>query len=429
MNILKVSFRYLRFKPLQSLLQVVLFGFGTSIIILLLLFSTQLEQRLSASSKGIDLVVGAKGSPLQLILCNIFHIDFPTGNISLREAEELVKNRMIKSAIPLALGDSYNGWRIVGTDTAYLTHYGVHLAEGAVWSATMEVTLGAQVAQQLQMKAGDTFEGQHGMGEGGHVHEGIPYRVVGVLAPSGTVVDNLILTGVRSVWAVHHLEDDLNSEIDHDHDHSHGHHDSPLGTGSQPGTLVAGTFPWEADSLKEITSLLVKYRSAMAAISMPRYINQQTDMQAASPAFETARLFSLVGVGVDIVRYFAWIVMAISALSIFISLYASLSERAFDLALMRAQGASRLRLFTGILLEGLILTAIGSVLGILVGHGVMEWMAVALPEAGKSGITGKVFYTEELFIFILALVIGGLASLLPAIRVYRTDISNTLAQG
>jgi putative ABC transport system permease protein len=441
MNILQLSISYLRYKPLNSLLNVVLFGFGTAIIVLLLLFSNQMDQRLTANARGIDLVVGAKGSPMQLILCNIFHIDFPTGNISLREAEALVQNRMIKSAIPMALGDSYKGWRIVGTDTAYAGHYKVELAEGQLWQNTMEVTLGARVAAGLGVQVGDSFEGQHGMGEGGHLHEGSHYRVVGVLKASGSVVDNLILTSVPSVWQVHEVHSDATEEEFHENhdqhhaDHAHTHdHDVTEPHGHEPktpqrGTLIPGTFPQAADSLKEITSLLIKYRSPMAAITLPRMINQQTSMQAASPSFETARLFSLVGTGVEVIRWFAWIIMAISGLSIFISLYNSMKDRVFDLALMRAQGASKGRLFAGIILEGLLLTTLGSLLGMVISHLVLEWIASALPEASQSGFTGWVFYPEELYVLAAALGVGVLASLLPAMRVFKTDISKILAQG
>jgi len=113
MNLLILSWNYIKAKPLNTLLNTLLMGLGIAIILVLILLSTQLEENFDKNKRGVDLVVGAKGSPLQLILANIYHIDFPTGNIKLEEAKSLTRNRLIKSAIPLALGDNYQGFRIV----------------------------------------------------------------------------------------------------------------------------------------------------------------------------------------------------------------------------------------------------------------------------------------------------------------------------
>src|SRR5688572_7096024 len=119
MNLFILVWNYLKARPLNTALNIMLLSLGIAVITILLLFNNQLQQKISENARGIDLVVGAKGSPLQLILCNIFHIDFPTGNINLKEAEKITRNRMVKQAIPLALGDSYQGFRIIGTTLAY----------------------------------------------------------------------------------------------------------------------------------------------------------------------------------------------------------------------------------------------------------------------------------------------------------------------
>src|SRR5690606_301838 len=162
-------------------------------------------ERIDTNARGIDLVVGAKGSPMQLILCNIFHIDFPTGNIKLHEADRIAANRLVKQAIPMALGDSYRGYRIVGTTAAYAAHYGGELAQGTWWSAPMEVTIGSAVAQALDLSMNATFHSNHGLSNDGHAHEAHPFIVKGIMAPTQTVLDNLILTSVESIWHVHDL--------------------------------------------------------------------------------------------------------------------------------------------------------------------------------------------------------------------------------
>ncbi|MDN5205646.1 ABC transporter permease [Fulvivirgaceae bacterium BMA10] len=420
MNITKLSWSYLKAKPLNTLLNVILFTLGIAIIVVLLLFSKQLENKLNQNTKGIDLVVGAKGSPLQIILCSIFHIDFPTGNILLQEAEQLTKNRQVKSVIPLALGDSYGGYRIVGTSRDYPALYQMELELGSWWTKDMEVTLGYNVAKQLGLEIGAEFEGQHGLTDDGHSHGEILYKVVGSLKRSGSVMDNLIFTNVQSVWAVHEHENE------HEELHSHSEGDT---TNAIASRVIPNLQLHEEDSLKEITSLLIKYRSPMGAIQLPRYINGNTNMQAASPAFEAARLFSLIGVGVEVIQGFAYIIIFIAMLSIFIALYNSLKERKYDLAIMRSMGATKTKLFISVILEGIWITLLGSLFGTLLGHLTIEGINILVPTTSETGITGRIFLEEELLLLVAGLLVGLIAAVIPAIQVFRTDISGILAKG
>lgn len=414
MSVFSLVWNYLKAKPLNTALNIVLLSLGIAVITVLLLFNKQLEEKISTNARGIDLVVGAKGSPLQLILCNIFHIDFPTGNINLKEAERVSKNRLIKKAIPLALGDSYQAYRIIGTNQQYAELYHAELSQGEWWKDEMETTIGANVAEALKFKVGNTFASTHGLTQGGGTHEEQNFVVKGILKRTNTVLDNLILTGVESIWHVHEEHGKGVKEEDHARDSSF-----------LPSSLVP-THP-AGDSTKEITSLLLQYRSPMAAIQLPRFINGQSSLQAASPAFETARLFNILGVGVDILMGFAYVLIVISALSIFIALYNSLKERRYDLAIMRSMGATRAKLFVSVLLEGSMLTLLGSVIGLAMAHGILMIMAIMVEETRKAGITGIVFYTEEWIILAGSLFLGLLCALIPAFQAYRTDISKVLA--
>ena len=412
MNIFLLVWSYLKSKPLNTVLNIVLLSLGITVITVLLLFNKQLEEKISSNAKGIDLVVGAKGSPLQLILCNIFHIDFPTGNINLKEAERIAKNRLIKKAIPLALGDSYRQYRIIGTNKEYADLYKAELEKGDWWNKEMEVVIGVNVGETLKLTIGDKFQSTHGLTQGGPGHDEQQFVVKGILQRSNTVLDNLILTSVESIWHVHDAHGEAKSNVQQD-------------TSFIASKLIA-SHP-AGDSTKEITSLLIQYRSAMAAIQLPRFINGQTSMQAASPAFETARLFTILGIGVDILMGFAYVLIFISALSIFIALYNSLKERRYDLAIMRSMGASRSKLFVTVLTEGGILTFLGSLIGLLLAHGILILLATVEAEARKAGISGIVFYHEEWIILAGSLFLGVLCALLPAIQAYRTDISKVLA--
>ncbi|HTF21154.1 MAG TPA: ABC transporter permease, partial [Chryseolinea sp.] len=196
-----------------------------------------------------------------------------------------------------------------------------------------------------------------------------------------------------------------------------------------PLTMRSALIPsvMRGDSVKEITSLLVRYRSAMGAVQLPRLVNSNSTMQAASPAFETARLFSIIGAGADLLMAFACLLVIIAAMSIFIALYNSLQERRYDMAIMRVMGASRNKLFLAIMLEGTLLTLLGSVLGLLLGHLALMVVPLWLEQTQKTGITGWTFHPAEYALLAASVLLGLLCAIIPAIQAYRTDISEVLA--
>lgn len=410
MNLFTLIFSYLKSRPLNTMLNILLLSLGIAMITVLLVFNNQMQAKITDNTKGIDLVVGAKGSPLQLILCNVFHIDFPTGNIKLSEADKLAKHRLVKNAIPLALGDSYQNYRIIGTTHAYAELYKVELARGELWHSDMEVTVGATVAKLVNLKLGDTFSSAHGLSVDGHAHEEHPFVVKGILKPTNSVVDNLILTNVGSIWQVH----------------EHSETGVAVKTDSITASVLVPTVS-TSDSTREITALLIKYRNPIAAIQLPRYINSQTNMQAASPSFEAARLFSILGVGIEALTGFAYVLIFISALSIFLALYNSLKERKYDLAIMRSMGASRSKLLLATQIEGVSLTLCGSMLGIALGHMVLYLFTILVSESQTAGLNAFTFYSEELYLLAGSLVLGMVCSLIPSVQAYRTDIHNVLA--
>ncbi len=398
MNILKLSWRNLFAQPLSTILSLVLFALGVGLISLILLLNHQLDDKFERNLAGIDMVVGAKGSPLQIILCSIFHIDFPTGNIPLRQANGLKRNPMIEKAIDMALGDSYKGYRIVGTTTDYVDLYEGKTAEGKLWGELYEVTLGATVAEKLELKLGDAFQSSHGFADDGFGHEGAEdFKVVGILESTGSVLDQLILTNVKSVWAVHD------------------------GHGVHPDSVSIDD--------RELTSMLLFFRNRMAAVKLPRMINENTDMQAASPAFEMTRLYNMMGAGESILRWLAIIIIGVSGLSVFISLFNSLRSRKYELALMRVSGASRIRLFFMILLEGLIIAILGYIIGIALSHIGMQMLSGYLSEEYRYDFTGWMFLPAEWVMLAVALLIGFFAAVIPALMAFTTDISKTLSKG
>ncbi len=401
MNLLTLSLAYLRDRALNSALNLVLLALGVATIVLLILFASQFEERLTKDARGVHLVIGAKGSPLQLVLSSIFHVDIPTGNISLAEATKISKHRLVASAIPLALGDAYRGFRIVGTESSYPASYKAELDDGRLWKKPFETTIGARVMKETGLKVGDMFSGAHGIKGTGKVHEENGYRVVGVFKRTGTVIDRLILTTMESVWIIHEIKEEAKAK----------------------GLMIEGP-PSEE---REITAMVIRYRSPIAAITLPRYINANTGMQAASPGYEIRRLMALVGVGVQTLQGFGIMLIATAALSMFIALYNAMQNRRYDIVIMRSLGATRRKLFCQILLEGLILACAGTVSGIVIGHAVIELLGQLLPQARAMGLTGVIWVREEWYLLLLSGIVGLVSAALPAVQAYRTDIAVTLS--
>jgi len=426
----KIAWKNLVYKPLNTALCVSLLLFGVGIISLLLLIQHQLEQKFARDLQDIDLVVGAKGSPLQLVLSAVYHLDAPTGNISLADARKLMDAPVVEAAIPLSYGDSYRGYRILGTSTSYLKKYDARLREGRVFAEVMEATLGAAVAEKSGLQVGDTFLGTHGEVKDGHVHDEHPYTVVGILQPTYTVLDNLVLTNLESVWQVHaHPGDDHDHEDGEGHDHEDedpGEHEHGKGHDHEHDHEHSASVLTAADSL-EITALLLNYKTRMAALNMPRIINEQTNMQAVLPALEINRLFYMLGVGATTLRLIAGGIMVMAGFSVFFVLYNRLRERKYELALMRTVGYRPWQLFVLLVLEGVLLAIAGYVLGWLLSRAGLY--VINRQAAGDFNLhfTGE-WVAGEAWLLLLTILIGVAAALLPAWQAMRMDISGVLAE-
>jgi len=422
MSLFGLSLAYLRERPLGTCLNLLLLALGVGMIVLLLLFSDKLEERLTRDGAGVDLVIGAKGSPLQLILSSVYHVDIPTGNIPITEVDRWRRHDLVADVIPLALGDSLAGFRLVGTETAYAEHYGATLHQGRFWSASFEAVLGTEVAAKTGLAVGDRFFGNHGLAPGGPTHGDQAYEVVGLLSPTASVLDRLILTSVDSIWASHGIEpvhDQREGEVETSQNNDR--HDDTQAPRSGEATPTNGR--------QAVTALLVGYRSPLAAVQLPLLVNQTAGLQAAAPALEMARLVSMIGIGVDTIQSFSLLLMATAGLSVFIGLTQALQARRYDLAVMRVMGASPWTLFAQILLEGLLLTSMGAVLGLLLGHGIAAALALSFPWAETLGLSGLTWVGTEFLVVGLALAVGLVAALIPAIQAYRIDIALTLASG
>ena len=397
MKTLQLAWRYLWSRPLGAVLNLLLLSLGLASITFLVLVGAQLSKAFDRDLAGIDVVVGAKGSPMQLILSGVLHIDVPPGNVPLKAVTELAKNPLVAQIIPISLGDNFAGYRIVGTSAAYIDHYEGKLAQGRVWDAPMQVVLGATTAHKLGLQLGQTFVGSHGLGAGGHTHGENPYTVVGILAPSGSVLDRLILTDTASVWKVH-----------------------------EDYTAVDEEDRAVMEEEREITMALVKYKTPMAALSFPRFVNTSTEMQAAAPALEITRLLHMLGLGTDVLRAFAGVLLLTAGLSVFIALWNAVRERRTDLALLRMLGAPPRRVATLLLSEALWLGLLAAMLGLLLGQGFAALLAWLLALDNSLLIGGMVWPAALWVVPVLALGVSLLSALLPTFAAYRVSVLELL---
>ena len=410
MNIFKLSLKNIFNKPLSSTISLALLILGIGIISLLLQLNTLIKDQMDNNLKGIDMVVGAKGSPLQLILSSVYHIDSPTGNISLEEAEKISKNRMVGSSIKLLYGDNFKGYRIVGAEKKFIELYNGKIKKGKNLSKPFEVLVGSKVYSKLKIDIGDDLISSHGLRETGESHDDQSFKVVGLLEPSNSVIDQLIITLPQSVWDVHgnhgHEEEhehDHEEEHEHDHNEEHQHDD------------------------REITAMLIKFKSPMNIIQFPRQINETTNLQAAVPSYEISRLFKLFGFGIETLSYLAYLIIIVSGFSLFINLFNSMRERKYEMALIRTLGASRLQLSTMIIFESIILTISGFILGLLFSRFGVMFVSNLMEESINYNLSSFKILNEEYWLLLLSVIIGLMASLIPAVQVYKMNISKILA--
>lgn len=402
MSLWQIAWRYLWRRKLVTLLTVTGVMLGSALICAVLTLHSETEKAFTAESSIFDLVVGAKGSPLQLVLSSVYHLDVPTGNIPYTQYEDLKKDKRVKTAVPIGLGDNYSGFRIVGTIPEFfeLTHRQSKdepeekiftLAEGSVFQQDFDAVLGSQVAKQSGLTIGDTFHSSHGLISlpGTEDHEQFPYTVVGILAPSGTANDRAVFCSLQSVWHVHDAEYQR-----------HG----------------------EEEAERETTAVLLQLKIPGFRMFLMSEIQNKTGAMAAVPINEILRLsMQVMGPVKQVLIYVAYLVVIVAALTVLCTLYQSAERRRRDMAVLRTLGAHPLEVFLLMLLEAVLLTATGIVAGWVLGHGGLHIAGLYMQEATGITINAWTTGTDELTALGWVMFAGTVAGLIPAILMYRVS--------
>jgi putative ABC transport system permease protein len=410
MTALRLAFAYLAAHWGTALIQFCVVLIGAAMVMLAVLGARAADGLVARQVGPVDLVVGTDGSPLQIALAGALHLDAPPGNVKLADAERLAKLPAIRRAVPVSMGDSIEGWRILGAPADIYALYRATPAQGRLPAASMEAVAGAAAAEALGLGVGARFAGSHGLDAGGEVHADAPYTVVGVLAPTGTALDRVIITPLESVWDVHGAHDHSDG-----HDHDHAQDDAPKPAGGEPGR-------------DETTVILIQTRSPIAQVTLPRLIDPQPGLQSANPKLEIARLERLVRPAVEAARVLGVVLAVLALLGLGAALAAGLQSRRADFALLRTLGAGPATLAAIGLTETAIIGVGGALAGVAIAHLAAAAVIAGLPPAEAAAFGGMTGGPAEIMIVCGAAIAAMLAAAPTALAAARANLDDALGR-
>lgn len=451
MNLATIAFKSLRQRSLASVLTSFSVALGVMLMVAVLVIYGIVSNIFSQQSIGYDLIIGpSKGSDLQLVLSTVYRVKPPAENLPYSFYKSL-KTRWagIEATIPVALGDTTQegNFPICGTTPEYFAHEFAPRREfkvrGDFFRKPFQAVIGSQVARKNGWDIGSQLQLVHGGGDG-HVHDE-KFEVVGVLAPTGTPNDKTVFVHLSGFYSISGHDKPLGEAIIRERafynqpplspeelavevkelDRKYGHHNHE----HKPGTQH---FHDIAEVQKEVTSVLVKIKSdSKYMLLAPLIIGELKDgfqAQAVNPIIPMKSLMDdLLGNVRNILLVLTALIILVSGIGIFVSIYNSMSARKREIAIMRALGAQRGTVFGIILAESIILCLGGGLLGLLLGHGIV-FAAAPIVEA-RSGllIDPWKFETMELMLFPALAVLAILVGVLPGMTAYRTDVAEALS--
>ncbi|MFD0673161.1 ABC transporter permease [Cohnella sp. GCM10027633] len=403
MSLISMAWRNLANRRVQTIITILVVIVGVAVTQAIMMLSSGVKQGIVRASEPFGMIVGSKGSANQLVFNTIFLMDNPLANMDHEFYENLTKDDRVESAVPFALGDNFDGFRIVGTEPAFFDLKGrpvdpayFHLASGRVFGQAFEAVIGADVAKETGLKPGDTFNGAHGVAAAFEPdeHAAHPYTVVGVLSRVSAPSDRGIYVSMDSYWINHEHEEVGAAE--HEHEEKGG-----------------------------VTAALVKPKSYMGLMQLYQEINQGKDAQAVLPGQVLAKLFDMIGGGEEVLRNIGYVVLGMAGLTVALALYGSTVERRRNVAILRAIGASRAAVMSIVLIESGLVMVAGCLLGAAAGYGLTVLLTDYI--GAQVAIAMPIAFAWESLSFIGAVaLIGVAAGLLPALAAYRVETARHL---
>lgn len=487
MSLFKIAWRSLEQRRLSSLLTGLSIALGVALVVAVLVIYSVVENTFERSANGYNIIVGAKGGKLQLVLNTVFHLSQPIENIPWSYYKEFTDGRfssVVDVAIPCCMGDNYKGFRVVGTTPElfekieYAPGQPYEFSSGRNFESDhfFEAVVGHMAARNAGLKVGDEFEPTHGVTteeEQGHKHDA--FKVVGILAPTGTPNDRALFVNIegfllleghakqghneKSEATTHddehaheehdheheghdheeagtdstlatseptgeeehshaeedhdhgaHAHDEHDHSHDHGHDHGHHHHDEPL-----------------PEDQREVTAILVR-TDPVRGMQLPTIINEGPVAQAVLPLREITNLFTgLVGPVRLLILMLAILVVIEAGIGMMVAIYNTMSERRREIAVMRALGAQRRTILTIVLLESILLSLLGGLAGVALGHGLVALASPLVVSYAGISVGAFAFDIMEVYLIPGLIILAAVVGYLPAMAAYRTDVAKTLS--
>ncbi len=518
MNLWKIALRSVEYRRLASGLTALSIGLGVALVVGVMVIHGVVSHTFRRSGEGYDLIVGAKGSRLELVLNTVYHIGKPVGTLPYSYYEEFESGRFagdVELAVPFCVGDNYQGFRVVGTtpdmfDELPFSRRQVEIeveeqgteeekeearrreqdkfadskrlfsqGENFGWGDFYNAVIGSTVARKTGLKIGDKFRPGHGVeADQGKEHD--QFTVVGVLKPTGTANDRALFVNVEGFWLIHegghydenldvlpgetadpktavsqehpetpasgaHPEGDGRQAADHtaesDQDHAahaaepHEHEDSAhqeqADDAAHAAEGEADDHDHEHEGGRRVTAILIRTddKRIARAMALPKIINQEGEAQAAMPAEEVTRLLEgIVGNIQAVLLVFAIMIVIVAGIGMMVSIYNSMSERRHEIAVMRALGARRTTVMLIILLESILLSLGGGILGLVLGHGLIGLLAPQIMEHTGVVVHALQFQAIELILIPGLIIMASIVGYLPAVIAYRTEVAESLSE-
>jgi len=467
MSLWKIAWRSIQHRSLASGLTAFSMGLGVALVVAVIVIYGVLDQSFRRSAQGYDLIVGPKGSPLELVLATMFYSRPIEDTIPYDYYKQLSTGRYspeVEVAIPIAMCGHFRGHPVVATTPDFFDklqymgtrHYSFRQGRNMDAGADFEAVIGYTAARKTGLGIGDRFQSAHGSHE--HTDE---FTVVGVLAPTGTPNDQALFTNIEGFFEMH--GHDSGSAFDKvfgrkkedkgigetmpdahdDHDHADDDHDHEPSGGHSPASrrisaVLVVTKMKEAQATATINAVTgmqeeVKIRQSqevrnIAVMALPQRIGADLDAQAVKPLVEIASLFENIIGNVQLVLIIlAVLVVVVAGIGMMVSIYNSMAERRQEIAIMRALGARRLTVGMIILLESILLSLGGGVIGMFIGHGLIAVLGPFITEAVKIVVNPLQFQWAELILVPGLIVLASVVGYLPAAIAYRTDVAQSLS--
>ncbi len=408
---LLLAWRSMRNQPVQSFITTLVVGLAIALFVSVTVLNDGVREGIiEASDPFGTLVIGAKGSAQQLVLNTILLQGLPVGNIPIEIYERLQADERVSLAVPIAMGDNVGGARIIGTSVDFFTLRPTNnepptfqIAQGRLFDvdSAFEAVLGSTTAAALGLGIGDKFVPAHGVERGleSDVHERAVHTVVGILQPTNSPYDNAVFTTVETVWAVHAEQAEFLSEF-----------------------AISG----EYGAAGQVTAILLKTEGYSDLYRIWQEFQVSTEAQAAFPGQELGGLFDLLAQGREVLTIVAYLAAGMASLTVLLAIYSATVAKEQLIAIIRTLGANRFSIFRMVMFEALVVTVLGSFAGRLLGYGVAGVVAFNLSQQSAIPIPIRFMTEIEPWLWGVALTVGLLAGVTPAIMAYRVNVVEKL---